>query len=223
MMLGLNNYAVLLIPIKACQAVQRRARSHIGRNADTGDPFDDSHATGRSGMQNTTYNASESDYIYLSTTLHTSTLPPHLATIYHIKGPKAISESQWIEYIHDLLIADKAPAAIIRAAREDVITGSTGAWPIAAADEAVPTVHDLRALAECAEEDEWKRRVVLVGDAAHAMPPQGYIYSNLADPATRIKSTYIAELINQGSWGQYSAERCRTAGPSNTRQSGAGR
>lgn len=164
MMLGTNNYAVLLIPIRTAPQVSGMDRSDYGT-----DPFADSPV----GAQDQAGDTGSRDYIYFSTTLYTSILPPALAQVLRTEGRKAITEDQWIDFINDLLIADGAPNALVNAARDDVIPDSTGAWPIAAADECVPTSADLETLRHAGEEDRWMRRVVLLGDAAHAMPPQG--------------------------------------------------
>jgi 2-polyprenyl-6-methoxyphenol hydroxylase-like FAD-dependent oxidoreductase len=82
-------------------------------------------------------------------------------TVPAFAGWEDLTETAWIEHITRLLRSDNAHSGLIRAFEGDVIPGTVGAWQIVSCGERrVP-------YGACGG------RVVLIGDAAHAMPPQG--------------------------------------------------
>ena len=84
------------------------------------------------------------EYLFCNVTL--STFP----------GWQPLTGSQWIDRIVRLLGIDHADERLLRAF-EGVIPGTVGAWEVVC----------------CSGYLEHSGRVVLMGDAAHAMPPQG--------------------------------------------------
>jgi 2-polyprenyl-6-methoxyphenol hydroxylase-like FAD-dependent oxidoreductase len=86
-----------------------------------------------------------------------------ILTTHTFEGWETLTESGWRSKVVNLLQADQADEDLIRAFKEDIIPGTIGKpWQVVRCDPKNPVPYN-------------EGRVVLIGDAAHAMPPQAYV------------------------------------------------
>jgi 2-polyprenyl-6-methoxyphenol hydroxylase-like FAD-dependent oxidoreductase len=89
--------------------------------------------------------------------------PEYIFTAFAMKsftGFEDLTGPAWLGKIAKMLKDDGAHARLVRAIEEDGVPQTVGAWQIVSMDEHDPI--------------KWRGgRVVLVGDAVHAMAPQG--------------------------------------------------
>jgi hypothetical protein len=150
MALGSKGYSVLLVPFHG-----ERLPSYTRPNGEESDgPFADPPSTSAAPCPElneviTALDSPAPEYIFANTTL------PHFV------GWEDLTDPAWVEHITRVLRSDGAHPDLISAFEKDVIPGTVGAWKIVSCgSNAVP-------FGGCGG------RVVLIGDAAHAMPPQG--------------------------------------------------
>jgi len=85
-----------------------------------------------------------------------------ILTIHAFEGWQETTQWGWKNKIIELLEADQAAEEVIRAFKQDIISGTIGSpWQVVRCDPDRPVPYD-------------GGKVILIGDAAHAMPPQAY-------------------------------------------------
>ena len=85
-----------------------------------------------------------------------------ILTIHAFEGWQETTQWGWKNKIIELLEADQADDRVIRAFKQDITSGTIGSpWQVVRCDPDRSVPYD-------------GGKVILVGDAAHAMPPQAY-------------------------------------------------
>jgi 2-polyprenyl-6-methoxyphenol hydroxylase-like FAD-dependent oxidoreductase len=88
-----------------------------------------------------------------------------ILTVHTFEARETTTQWGWKNRLVELLKADEADQLLIRAFEHDIIPGTIGApWQVVRCDPDRPVPYD-------------GGKVILIGDAAHAMPPQAYVSS----------------------------------------------
>ncbi|WVQ81357.1 hypothetical protein IAT38_003480 [Cryptococcus sp. DSM 104549] len=143
MLLGAHDTSLLLVPF-AGRALPKMTKGAALKGQSPFDDPDDSVLAVQDALTKTGPDAPGYTFAIL--------------TVPAFAGWEDLMPGAWVRRVVDILQRDKTAPEVVRAFEDDVVPGTVGAWQVVSTEEgnAVP----------------WGGgRVVLVGDAAHAMPP----------------------------------------------------
>jgi len=105
-----------------------------------------------------------------------------ILTIHTFEGWRETTQWGWKNKVVELLEADQADDEVIRAFKQDIIPGTIGSpWQVVRCDPDRPAPYD-------------GGKIVLIGDAAHAMPPQAYVFLTMIVLADKSVGLELAQL-----------------------------